>query len=233
MMFCLISIIQRRMIKSKAWQWEMIKDDAESTWKNPSVESYYLVNRWKSQEKEEFLDLGCGLGRHSILFGKNGFHVRSFDLSADAIARTKAWAEEEGLKFDYQVGDMLHLPYADGSIDCIMCRNVITHTDTKGVKQVISELYRVLKEGGECFITIASKEAWGFKREDWPLLDENTRVRMDEGPEYQVPHFYADYDLVQKLFEMFEISSISHVEEYYTHNGELYSSYHYHVLLRK
>ena len=27
----------------------------------------------------------------------------------------------------------------------------------------------------------------------WPNVDENTKLRMEEGPEYEVPHFYANY----------------------------------------
>lgn len=86
------------MVNSKGWNWEIVKDDKDSVWKNPSEWSYYLLNRWKSQEKENFLDLGCGLGRHSILFGKNGFNVHCFDISKNAIERTKEWAEKENLK---------------------------------------------------------------------------------------------------------------------------------------
>ena len=59
------------MIESKGWNWKIVQDNQTEIWKEPSIESYYLLNRWSSQEKKEFLDLGCGLGRHSILFGKN------------------------------------------------------------------------------------------------------------------------------------------------------------------
>ncbi len=221
------------MIESKGWQWEIVKDDENCVWKNPSIESYYLLNRWKNQEKTEFLDLGCGLGRHSVLFGKNGFNVRCFDISEDAITRTKVWAESEGLSFDYKTGDMLMLPHTDESVDCIMCRNVISHTDTKGVKQAISEVKRVLKIQGECYLTLGSKETWGFKQEDWLWVDENTKLRMEEGPEYRVPHFYADYNLVKELFDDFEIISITHVEDFYESNGRTYSSFHYHILIKK
>lgn len=92
------------MIESKGWNWKIVKNENEEIWKNPSVESYYLLNRWKAQGEKHFLDLGCGLGRHSILFGKNEFHVSCFDISQEAINRTKNWAEKEGLIFDYKVG---------------------------------------------------------------------------------------------------------------------------------
>ncbi len=127
---------------SKGWQWEMLKENQREYWRNPSEESYYLVNRWKMQGKEEFLDLGCGMGRHSILFGKNLFHVKCFDISEEAIQSTKLWAEAENLEFGYAVGDMLCLPYEDESFDCIMCRNVISHSDMCGVVKTVAEIRR-------------------------------------------------------------------------------------------
>lgn len=137
------------MVESKGWNWKIVKNEEEEIWKNPSVESYYLLNRWKSQDKKYFLDLGCGLGRHAILFGKNEFNVTCFDISEEAINRTREWAEKENLTFDYKVGDMLELPYSNEQFDCIYCRNVISHTDTKGIKQIIKELYRVMKKKTE------------------------------------------------------------------------------------
>lgn len=220
------------MIKSKGWDWNIVKEDFKSVWKNPSMESFYLLNRWLSQEKHDFLDLGCGLGRHSILFGKNGFNVYSFDISIDAINRTKKWAEKEELSFDYKQGDMLNLPYADNSFDCILCMNVISHTDTEGMKKVIKELYRVLKKNGECYLTLCSKDTWGY-RNDWPNVDENTKLMMIEGPEYKVPHFYVDYELARELFSCFEIIDIHQVVNYYEHDGKVNNSYHYHMLIKK
>lgn len=110
---------------------------------------------------------------------------------------------------------MLKLPYRDKQFDCIYCRNVISHTDTEGMKQIIKELNRTLKQNGECYLTLGSKDTWGFKQEDWPLVDENTRMRMEKGPEYKVPHFYADYNLIKKLFKTFEILDIHQEIDYY------------------
>ena len=221
------------MVESKGWNWNLVKEDKEYIWKNPSKESYYLLNRWKTQEKREFLDLGCGMGRHSILFGKNKFNVSCFDISAEAIKRTKEWAEQENLQFDYKIGDMIELPYKNEQFDCILCRNVIAHTDTEGIKKVINEIYRVLKPEGECYLTLGSKDSWGFKQEEWPLIDENTRLRMEEGPEYKVPHFYADYELAKKLFSEFEIVQIYQVVDYHEKESEVTESYHYHLLVHK
>lgn len=221
------------MVESKGWKWEVIENDKNSIWKNPSMESYYLLNRWKTQNRIEFLDLGCGLGRHSVLFGKNGFHVYCFDISEEAILKTEEWARNENLTFEYATGDMLKLPYKDESIDCILCKNVISHSDTKGVQQAISEIYRVLNTSAECYVTLGSKETRGFKQSEWPLIDQNTKICMEKGPEYEVPHFYADYELIKELFKRFKILKITHVEEFWESNGVTDSSFHYHVLIRK
>ena len=74
---------------------------------------------------------------------------------------------------------------------------------------------------------------WTSDQKEWPSVDENTKLCMEEGPEYNVPHFYADYNLVKLLFEQFEIVSITHIEEFWEKNGATNSSFHYHVLVRK
>ena len=209
------------MIESKGWNWKIVDGKIRERWMNPSIESFYLLSRWYSQGKRKFLDLGCGLGRHSILFGKNGFEVSCFDISEEAIKKTSKWAIEEGLNFDYSIGD------------CVLCFNVISHTDTEGMKVIANEIKRILKKDRECYLTLGSKDTWGFKQTQWPLVDENTRLKMEEGPEYKTPHFYADYNLIKQLFKDFEIEDIFQVIDYYTDKDKLYDSYHYHVLIKK
>ena len=220
------------MIKSQGWDWKIVKEDFKSVWKNPSMESFYLVNRWKSLNFKDFLDLGCGLGRHSILFGKNNFNISCFDISSDAILRTKEWCSEENINANYKVGDMLELDYPDNSFDCILCMNVLSHTDTEGIKKIIGNIRRVLRVGGECYLTLCSKDTWGYKT-DWPNVDNNTKLMMVEGPEYKVPHFYADYNLIQELFSNFEIVNIHQKVDYFPKEDKVNESYHYHLLIKK
>lgn len=223
------------MVKSKGWDWSIVKESYADFWRTPSIESFYLVNRWQVLGFKDLLDLGCGLGRHAILFGKNHFNVSCFDISEEAINRTKEWAVSESLTFDYRVGDMLELPYADASFDAILCRNVISHTDTAGMRRIIGELLRVLRPGGECYLTLGSKDTWGWKETNWALIDENTKLRQEDGPEDGIPHFYADYGLIKELFVDFEILDLYQIEEFHENQEEkkVYESWHYHILIRK
>ena len=206
------------MIDSKAWNWNMIEGDHEHYWREPAIESYYLIDRWLNHGKKDFLDLGCGLGRHTVQFAKAGFNTSGFDLSETSVARTEEYARQAGVEVDLRVGDMLKLPYADGSFDCVYCRNVISHTDTAGMKKIVSELKRVLRKGGECYLTLGSKQTWGFQQ-------------VEDGPENGIPHFYADYNLILDLFESFNIVKIFQIEDYVEKAGDVKSSFHWHVLV--
>ncbi len=223
------------MIKSKGWKWEVVKGSHADFWRTPSVESFYLVNRWQNLGFKDFLDLGCGLGRHAILFGKNHFSVSCFDISEEAVNKTQEWADLEGLALTYKIGDALNLPFDNESFDAILSYHVVNHTDTAGMKRIIGEIYRVLRPGGECYLTLGSKDAWGWKETDWPMVDENTKLRQEDGPENNVPHFYADYDLIQDLFRDFEIIDLHQVQEFIKKrsDGKVCESWHYHVLIRK
>lgn len=223
------------MTKSKGWNWKIVKGSHADFWRTPSMESFYLMNRWQNLGFKDFLDLGCGLGRHSILFGENNFNVSCFDISKEAIDQTKNWAESEKLSFNYEIGDALSLPFADESFDSILSYHVINHTDTAGMRKIASEIYRVLRPGGECYLTLGSKDAWGWKETDWPLIDENTKLRQEDGPENNVPHFYADYTIIKDIFQHFEILDLHQVEEFYENKSEqkVYESWHYHLLIRK
>ena len=209
------------MVESKGWEWNKVKGENEKIWKDPAEETYYLVQRWENQGKKELLDIGCGLGRNTIFFAKQGFSVHTFDISEDAVKRTREFAKEENVYIDIKQGDMIHIPYEANSMDCVYSRNVISHTDTEGVKKIISEIKRVLKENGECYLTLGSKDTWGYKQDSWPKVDDNTKIRQDEGPEYGVPHFYADYELIIDLFKDFKIIDIKHIQDFYKVNDKI------------
>ena len=41
------------MIESKPWEWSKLNEEGQKKWKEPSIESYYLINRWKKQNKKD------------------------------------------------------------------------------------------------------------------------------------------------------------------------------------
>lgn len=217
------------MEKTKAWNWS---EANRKIWLEPSEESYYLAHRWKAQGRQSVLDLGCGLGRHSILFAQKGFDVTATDLSPDGVKHLKNWAEREKLCVRAETADMMALPYGNASFDCIFSYHVISHCDTEGIRKVIAEMDRVLKPGGELYCTLCSKDSWSFRDAGYPKIDENTVVKTGEGPEKGVPHFFVDLDDLLRLFSSFEIIRIRHVDDCWF-DGEKRKSVHFFFLVRK
>ena len=54
------------MIKSKGWNWKMVEDDSNCVWKIPSIESYYLLDRWKGLGFKSFLSILNCFGKKKI-----------------------------------------------------------------------------------------------------------------------------------------------------------------------
>ena len=211
---------------SKAWQWS--KDDSP-IWLTPCEESYYLAHRWREKNYDAVLDLGCGLGRHAVYFAKMGFDVSAFDLSEEGVNHLTEWASREGLKIEAQCADMLQMPYGDDSFDCVFAYHVISHTDTKGIKVILSEIKRVLKPGGEFFITLCSKDTWAFTDGGFPSIDPNTIVKDDGGAEEGIPHFYVSMDDIMELFSDFRVLGVKHTDDCY-YEGRRQNSKHYFIL---
>ena len=108
---------------------------------------------------------------------------------------------------------MLCLPYPDQSFDCIFAYHVISHTDSKGIKKVISEIERILKPDGEVYLTFCSKESTEFEEKRFPMLDKNTLICQDE-LEKGIPHFYADLADLEELLADFDVELIKQTEYY-------------------
>lgn len=174
----------------------------------------YLASKWKESGYKDLLDLGTGLGQHAVYFSKQGFNVKAIDISDYAIQYLKNWAEKENLMINAEVGDMLSLPYNNHSFDCLFAYHVISHTDSIGIKRIISEIERVLKPNGEVYLTFCSKESTEFAENWFPKLDKNTLISQDEA-EKGIPHFYADLNDLRDLLANFNIGLIKHTEYCY------------------
>lgn len=218
------------MADSKGWEWEKAN---QLPWLKPCEDSYYLANKWLGLGYKNVLDLGAGLGRHSILFAKLGLKVSAIDLSDYGMSNLKEWANKENLKIDIKIGDMMDLPYTDNSFDCVFAYHVISHTDTTGAKKVISEIERVLKPGGEIYTSMCSKDSWDFKDSGFPKIDENTVINKEDGPEKDVPHFYANLDDTVNLFSNFNIEKVRHIDYCYINLQKQDCKYYYINAIKK
>lgn len=99
------------------------------------------------------LDIGSSTGIiDSILSTKFGKVIGS-DIDEGAINYAKKTFQNNRLEF--QIGDAMNLEFEDNSFDVVVCAQVYEHVSNQ--KKLFSEIYRVLKPGGVCYLAALNK----------------------------------------------------------------------------
>ncbi|MHC4494690.1 MAG: arsenite methyltransferase [Planctomycetota bacterium] len=104
---------------------------------------------------ETVLDLGSGGGFDCFLaarsVGPDG-HVIGVDMTPDMISKAREnAAKSEVRNIEFRLGEIEHLPVADGSVDVIISNCVINLSPDK--PKVYEEIFRALKSGGRLAVT--------------------------------------------------------------------------------
>lgn len=194
-------------VKHKGWNWNEVNS---SSWNQISEEFFPIAYNWKNKF-QSILDIGAGKGRHAFFFAENGFEVGAIDLSESGIEYIKNVANEKKLNVNAVVADMTNLPFEDNRFDCVICFHTIYHTDYNGVKKALQEIRRILKNGGEAFISFNSKENPNYVESESP---DGFTIIKDEGGEKGIPHCYLnEYDLFDILSD-FKIISMNKIQNY-------------------
>jgi ubiquinone/menaquinone biosynthesis C-methylase UbiE len=211
----------KHMIKSVSWNWEKINDPF---WMVPAQEMYFLLHRWNELDFKTILDLGCGVGRHSLLFAQRKFKVTALDLSESGLEKLSKSAREKQLSIKTVLADVASLPFKDASFDAVLAYHSIFHVDSEGMVSAINEVRRVLKPKGEVFLTLISKSTSSYTNSACKIIDSNVRMKKETEGDI-LPHYFCDQEDVYRLMEMFKIISLQHIEDIY--DGK--SDCHYYV----
>lgn len=98
------------------------------------------------------LEIGCGIGLDSFTMAKHGLEVTAIDLTEVAVETARTRFEKAGLRAAFQVANAEEIPYMDDTFDYVYSFGVLHHVpDTE---RALSEVYRVLKPGGETRIML-------------------------------------------------------------------------------
>lgn len=100
------------------------------------------------------LDVGCGPGQFTIAAAEalSGAEVSGVDLAPTMIdlARAHAAASPAAARLRFEVADVAHLPFPDGSFDAVLSTGSIKHWPNPAAG--LGEIHRVLRADGHAFI---------------------------------------------------------------------------------
>lgn len=63
----------------------------------PSATCYKVLQNTPPDKHLRLLDIGCGEGRNSVFFARNGYDVTAFDLAESGVEKTKRLADKIGV----------------------------------------------------------------------------------------------------------------------------------------
>jgi tRNA (uracil-5-)-methyltransferase TRM9 len=160
-------------------------------WSIFQTELEALARRWR---KGKLLNVGCAHGPDFLPF-KDGFELYGVDFSAEMLKFAEKYAKKFGFAVKLALADVRKLPYPDESFDWAISVATYHHLGGGEHQAALKELKRVLKPGGEAFITVWNKwqpKFW-FKRKE-------VRVPWRTKDKTLYRHYYLfSYRELQKL----------------------------------
>ncbi|MCA9913440.1 MAG: class I SAM-dependent methyltransferase [Anaerolineae bacterium] len=121
----------------------------------------FLIEHLSLSPDQRILDMGCGVGRHTLELARRGYHVTGVDLSDGMLEQGRQAAQAEGLSnVTFQQADATRFT-TDTPFDRIycVCEGSLGLIGTGGDPQehdlsVLRNLYNALKPGGKMLITV-------------------------------------------------------------------------------
>ncbi len=153
-----------------------------------------LAQRW---QRGRLLNLGCAHGPDFLPF-KEGFELYGLDFSLKMLEFARKYEAKFNLHINLLLSDVTCLPFTDQTFDWAIA--VATYHHIKGGesrKLALEELRRVLKPGGEAFITVWNR----WQRRFW-FKPKEVIVPWRTGDKKLGRYYYLfSYPELEKLVE--------------------------------
>ena len=159
-----------------------------------------LVDVLHVEPGERVLDLATGTGAVAIRAAQAGGDVTGVDLTEPMLVKARAAAEQAGVRVQFDLGNVEHLPYDDASFDVVASSFGLVFAPDHA--NVAEELRRVTRPGGRLGFTgwrpnrrlgelyrrftedpIEGREAYEWGREDHveDMLGDDFELDFEDG----------------------------------------------------
>jgi len=109
-----------------------------------------LIKSWGASVPGSILDAGCGPGHWAHLLASADRPVTGIDVTPEFIAHARAASDDPNLSFE--VMDMAHTPYTEGSFTGVLAWYSLIHTPPAHLTDTLTEFSRLLIPGGSLLL---------------------------------------------------------------------------------
>jgi SAM-dependent methyltransferase len=190
----------------EAWDKRWATEEGRADWLEPHPAVAAILPELEARGARRVLDLGCGVGRHALMFAERGYAVDAIDGSPNGLGVLRGTAAARGLTLDLHEGLADALPLPDSSFDYVLSWNVIHHGTLGDLGRRLGEIWRVLRPGGLMQMTVLSTRDsnYGMGR----AIAPDTFV-IDRVERKGHPHCYCDAATLVGLLAGFELLTLS------------------------
>jgi S-adenosylmethionine-dependent methyltransferase len=183
---------------------------------------FRTLDKFIHQKPCKILDAGGGTGFYSIPLALKGHEITVLDVSEKMLEKARESASKHGISERVETvrGSMARAIFPGSSFDVILCHLAFGYTEPS---RTLSEFYRVLKDNGILFLTVANKYFYCIKES---LTGDFSKVKEILGAEhffeapYGVPKIetFTKSEIVnlclEANFEILRVKGIKVVTDY-------------------
>jgi 2-polyprenyl-3-methyl-5-hydroxy-6-metoxy-1,4-benzoquinol methylase len=118
----------------------------------------FMVASLGLERGSTILDVGCGLGLHSIELCRRGFLVVGLDLSLAMITRAAEAAQRQAMKINFVHADIREMEF-EGAFDAVICMGTtFGFFEDDANRDVLARLHQALKPGGRILLDVVNRD---------------------------------------------------------------------------
>jgi tellurite methyltransferase len=191
-------------------------------WLEPDQAVIGLTKQLDRSRVKDVLDMGCGVGRHTLWFARAGFGVAAADISDSALAVLRKRVGEDK-RVRVVKGAYSEDLFPADSFDLTLAWNVLYHGRREDIKKATGLIHKWLRPNGLLFFTCPTRRdaKYGSGEEVAP----NTFRSLNSVHPGDV-HYFADEGDIRDFLVGFNLISEETDEHYWDNKGSRqFSSY--------
>jgi len=129
--------------------------EKESFTQGTKGECDFIESEVNSDKSKRILDIGCGIGRHSIELTKRGYTMTGVDLSESMLKAAISKAKEANLEIDFQKQDARKLTFQNEyDVVIMLCEGGFSLMETDEMNfEILQSATKALKSEGKFIFT--------------------------------------------------------------------------------